>query len=151
MTKTVVLPPKAKKIPKELIAHNDVRVDDYFWLNDRKNKEVIKYLNDENEYYDAMTSKYRDFESSLFEEMKARIKEDDESVPYKYNGYWYITRFEKGKDYPIYSRKKETLDAQEEIIFNGETIKISPSGPELEARIAKIIEAIEIPTKTNMN
>ena len=118
MTKTVVLPPKAKKIPKELIAHNDVRVDDYFWLNDRKNKEVIKYLNDENEYYDAMTSKYRDFESSLFEEMKARIKEDDESVPYKYNGYWYIVKYETGKDYPIYIRKKDTLENPDELLFD---------------------------------
>jgi len=118
MTKTVVLPPKAKKIPKELIAHNDVRVDDYFWLNDRKNKEVIKYLNDENEYYDAMTSKYRDFESSLFEEMKARIKEDDESVPYKYNGYWYIVKYETGKDYPIYIRKKDTLKNPDELLFD---------------------------------
>jgi len=118
MIKTVVLPPKAKKIPKELIAHNDVRVDDYFWLNDRKNKEVIKYLNDENEYYDAMTSKYRDFESSLFEEMKARIKEDDESVPYKYNGYWYIVKYETGKDYPIYIRKKDTLENPDELLFD---------------------------------
>ena len=118
MTKTVVLPPKAKKMPKELIAHNDVRVDDYFWLNDRKNKEVIKYLNDENEYYDAMTSKYRDFESSLFEEMKARIKEDDESVPYKYNGYWYIVKYETGKDYPIYIRKKDTLENPDELLFD---------------------------------
>ncbi|MCB0447150.1 MAG: S9 family peptidase [Gelidibacter sp.] len=118
MTKTVVLPPKAKRIPKELIAHNDVRVDDYFWLNDRKNKEVIKYLNDENEYYDAMTSKYRDFENSLFEEMKARIKEDDESVPYKYNGYWYIVKYETGKDYPIYIRKKDTLENPDELLFD---------------------------------
>ena len=58
------------------------------------------------------------FQKSLFEEMKARIKEDDASVPYKYNGYWYITRYEKGKGYPIYTRKKESLDAEEELLFD---------------------------------
>jgi oligopeptidase B len=57
-------------------------------------------------------------QKDLFEELKARIKEDDESVPYKYNGYWYITKFEKGKDYPIYTRKKETLEADEELLFD---------------------------------
>ncbi|MEZ4792329.1 MAG: S9 family peptidase [Gelidibacter sp.] len=113
-----IQPPKAKKIHKELKIHDDVRVDDYFWLNDRKDKEVIKYLNAENKYYDAMTSKYRDFENSLFEEMKARIKEDDSSVPYKYNGYWYIVKYETGKDYPIYIRKKESLDNPEELLFD---------------------------------
>jgi oligopeptidase B len=65
-----------------------------------------------------MTAHTKDFQKELFEEMKARIKEDDESVPYLYNGYYYITRFEKGKDYPIYSRKKESLSAKEEIMFD---------------------------------
>ncbi|GAA4272252.1 S9 family peptidase [Aquimarina gracilis] len=98
--------------------HGDVRADDYFWLNDREDPQVIDYLKHENEYNDRMTAHTKDFRSSLFEEMKARIKEDDASVPYKLNGYWYITRFEKGKDYPIYSRKKETLEAKEEILFD---------------------------------
>ncbi len=110
--------PKANKIPKELKIHDDVRIDDYFWLNDRKNKEVIKYLKAENSYYDKMTSKYKAFEATLFEEMKARIKEDDESVPYKYNGYWYIVKYETGKDYPIYIRKKESLENPDEILFD---------------------------------
>lgn len=113
-----VNPPIAKKIPKELIAHNDVRIDDYFWMNNREDEEVIKHLNAENEYTDAMMAHTKDFQKNLFEEMKARIKEDDESVPYKYNGYWYITRFEKGKDYPIYTRKKDTLQAKEELLFD---------------------------------
>lgn len=65
-----------------------------------------------------MTSKYKSFENSLFEEMKARIKEDDESVPYKYNGYWYIVKYETGKDYPIYIRKKDTLEHPEELLFD---------------------------------
>ncbi|MFP2995035.1 S9 family peptidase [Spongiivirga sp. MCCC 1A20706] len=110
--------PLAKKNPTQLEKHGDIRQDDYFWLNDRENPDVTNYLNQENEYYDCMTAHTKDFQKSLFEEMKARIKEDDESVPYKYNGYWYITRFEVGKDYPIFTRKKETLEAEEEILFD---------------------------------
>jgi oligopeptidase B len=98
--------------------HGDVRIDNYFWLNDRENPEVIDYLNKENEYYNTLTADTKQFQKELFDEMKARIKEDDESVPYLYNGYYYITRFEKGNDYPIYSRKKGSLDAKEEIMFN---------------------------------
>ncbi|WP_459209790.1 S9 family peptidase [Aquimarina rhabdastrellae] len=110
--------PTAVKKPKQLEKHGDVRVDNYFWLNQREDEEVLNYLREENEYNDRMTAHTKDFQKSLFEEMKSRIKEDDASVPYKYNGYWYITRFEKGKDYPIYSRKKETLEAEEEILFD---------------------------------
>ncbi|OIQ29105.1 MAG: oligopeptidase B [Bacteroidetes bacterium MedPE-SWsnd-G2] len=113
-----VVAPKAKKIPKELKIHNDTRIDDYFWLNERENPEVINYLKDENEYFHKMTSHTNELEERLFEEIKARIKEDDQSVPYKYNGYWYLTRYEKGKDYPIYLRKKEHLEAKEEILFD---------------------------------
>jgi oligopeptidase B len=108
----------AKKLPKKLKKHNEIRIDDYYWLNDRENPEVIDYLNQENSYYDAMTAHTKDFQKQLFEEMKGRIKEDDQSVPYLYNGYYYITRYEKGQDYPIYSRKKGSLDAPEEILFN---------------------------------
>jgi oligopeptidase B len=104
--------------PKNLEKHGDVRIDNYFWLNDRENPEVIDYLNKENDYYNAVTANTKGFQTALFEEMKGRIKEDDESVPYLYNGYYYITRFEKGQDYPIYSRKKGTLEAAEEIMFN---------------------------------
>ncbi len=110
--------PLAKQIPKNLTIHDDVRVDEFYWLNDRENPEVIDYLNKENDYYDVHTTHTKEFQTSLFEEMKSRIKEDDSSVPYKYNGYWYITKYEKGKDYPIYTRKKETLEAEEELLFD---------------------------------
>ena len=110
--------PLAKQIPKNLTIHDDVRVDEFYWLNDRENPEVIDYLNKENDYYNAHTTHTKEFQTSLFEEMKSRIKEDDISVPYKYNGYWYITKYEKGKDYPIYTRKKETLEAEEELLFD---------------------------------
>lgn len=113
-----IKPPQAKIIPTKLEKFDDIRIDNYFWLNDRENPDVIDYLNKENEYYQAMTAHTNDFQKELFEEMKSRIKEDDQSVPYLYNGYYYITRFETGSDYPIYSRKKGSLSANEEIMFN---------------------------------
>ncbi|WP_111682702.1 S9 family peptidase [Winogradskyella tangerina] len=111
-------PPVAKQKPHTLKKHSDVRVDNYFWMNDREDPEVIDYLKRENDYCDSQMAHTKDFQNELFEEMKARIKEDDSSVPYKYNGYWYITKFEKGKDYPIYTRKKESLDSPEELLFD---------------------------------
>jgi oligopeptidase B len=117
MTETIT-PPLAKVKPKKLEKHGDVRIDNYYWLNERENPEVIDYIKKENEYYEKMTAHLKPFQTQLFEEMKSRIKEDDASVPYFYNGYYYITRFEKGKDYPIYSRKKDRLDAKEEILFD---------------------------------
>lgn len=115
---TELQPPIAKIKPKSLEKHGDVRIDNYYWLNDRENPEVIDYLNKENEYYQKSTAHTKQFQTILFEEMKARIKEDDQSVPYFYNGYWYITRFEIGKGYPIYARKKQSLEAEEEILFD---------------------------------
>jgi oligopeptidase B len=117
MPQTIVAPVAAIR-PHRLEKHGDVRIDNYYWLNDRENPEVIDYLNNENDYYKKLTAHLVPLQQSLFEEMKARIREDDESVPYFYNGYWYISRFETGKDYPIYSRKKNSLDAVEEILFN---------------------------------
>src|SRR6476620_4969335 len=110
--------PIAKVVPHTLKEHGNVRIDNYYWLNERENPEVIDYLNKENEYYENDTAHTKAFQQVLFDEMKSRVKEDDESVPYFYNGYYYITRFEKGKDYPIYSRKKGSLSAKEEILFN---------------------------------
>jgi oligopeptidase B len=110
-------PPVAIKKPKKLTKHNDVRIDNYYWLNDKENPEVVDYLKAENAYTKQVMQHTEAFQKDLFEEMKGRIKEDDTSVPYKLNGYWYITRFQKGQDYPIYYRKKETLDAPEEILF----------------------------------
>jgi len=115
---SVIKPPQAKIIPTKLEQFEDIRIDNYFWLNDRENPEVIDYLNKENQYYQEMTAHTHNFQKELFEEMKSRIKEDDQSVPYLYNGYYYITRFETGSDYPIYSRKKGSLSANEEIMFN---------------------------------
>jgi oligopeptidase B len=113
-----IQPPVAKIVPKTLEKHGDKRIDNYYWLNERENPEVIDYLNKENEYYQKSTAHTKPLQDDLFLEMKSRIKEDDSSVPYLYNGYYYITRYETGKDYPIYSRKKGSLEAKEEIMFD---------------------------------
>lgn len=110
--------PIAKKKTTELKKFDDVRIDNYYWLNERENQEVIDYLNAENTYTETLLKDTKKLQKDLFEEIKGRIKEDDQSVPFKYNGYWYITKFEKGKEYPIYSRKKENLEANEQIIFD---------------------------------
>ena len=121
--------PVAEKIPKQLEKHGDIRVDNYYWMRltdeqknaktpDEHTQKVLDYLNAENTYYDTITAHTKQFKEDLFQEMKARIKEDDESVPYKSNGYFYITRYETGGQYPIYARKKGTLDAEEEILFD---------------------------------
>ncbi len=118
MVKNSIKPPKAEKIEKRLEIHGDVRIDNYYWLKNKENPKVIAHLNAENTYYEAKTAHTKQFQEDLFLEMKSRIKEDDESVPYKKNNYYYITRFKKGKQYPIYLRKKANLKAKEEIMFN---------------------------------
>ncbi|MFV0175710.1 S9 family peptidase [Empedobacter falsenii] len=114
--------PIAKKIEQKLEKHGDIRIDNYYWLNDRENQEVIDYLNQENEYTKAVLAPTEELQTNLFEEMKARIKEDDSSVPYKLNGYWYLTEFQKGKEYPIHKRRKDTLDNADEILFDVNTM-----------------------------
>ena len=121
--------PKAEIQAKSLTIHNSTRIDNYFWMRltdeqktaknkDAQTQKVEAYLNSENEYFDKVTASTNNFQEELFEEMKGRIKEDDTSVPYFRNNYFYITRFEKGSQYPIYSRKKENLEAKEEILFD---------------------------------
>ena len=110
--------PIAKKIPHELSIHGDVRIDDYFWLNQRENPEVIDYLNQENLYQEEMMSDTQDLQNQLFEEMLGRIKQDDVSYPVKKNGYYYYTRYEKGKEYPIYCRRKDNMDNPEQVFLN---------------------------------
>ena len=131
-------PPTPKKKPKNLKKFDSIRVDNYYWLKNRNDPDVIKYLEKENDYYEKKTSHTKEFQDKIFKEIKNRIKEDDKSVPYFLNGYWYITKFKKDKDYPIYVRKKETLDSKEQILFdcnflaknynffNLSNIKISP-------------------------
>ncbi|WP_024480617.1 S9 family peptidase [Cellulophaga baltica] len=110
--------PVAKKMPKSLSIHGDTRIDNYYWLNDREDKEVLDYLNEEKTYYEKMMQHTVSFQNTLFEEMKSRIKEDDSSVPYRQNGYWYATRYELGKEYPIYSRKADLDNAEVQELFD---------------------------------
>jgi len=113
-----VKPPVAKIEAHEMIEHGNKRVDNYFWMRNRDTEEVVNYLNAENDYTSAVMQKTNDFQNELFEEMKGRIKQTDMSVPYKLNGYFYYTRYEEGKEYPVYCRKKGSLDASEEITLN---------------------------------
>ncbi|UCE41487.1 MAG: S9 family peptidase [Candidatus Aminicenantes bacterium] len=111
-------PPVAKIIPKELTAHGHTRIDNYYWLNQRDNPEVIAYLEAENAYKDAVMAHTTDFQENLFNEIVGRIKQTDMSVPYKDQGYYHYTRYEEGGEYPIYCRKKGSLDAEEEIVLH---------------------------------
>jgi len=112
-------PPQAAKHPHTLRATNgDERMDPYYWLNQRESPEVRTYLDAENRYADAVLIPVAGLQTALFEEMKSRIQQDDNTVPYFHNGYWYYTRYETGLEYPIHCRKKETLDATESIILD---------------------------------
>ncbi len=115
--------PVAEKKPKELVAHGDTRIDDYYWMNDYFKKgpdstKVVAYLEAENKYYDTMMSNTKAFQEKLYTEMKGRIKEKDESVPVFKNGYYYYNRVEEGKDYFVYCRKKGSLEAKEEVLLD---------------------------------
>lgn len=122
MDSNVMSAPVAKIIPHQTILHGDTIVDNYFWLRNREDKEVIDYLNAENKYKDSVMAPTKAFQETLFNEIKGRIKEDDESVPYKDGNYYYYSKYEKGGEYPIFCRKKGDLNAPEEIILNGNTM-----------------------------
>jgi len=127
--KAGVSAPTADKVPHKMTAHGDERVDDYYWMKlsdkqkladkpDASTQKVLDYLNAENSYREEMTAHLNGFQEKLFEEIKGRIKQNDESVPFKYNGYYYITKYEEGKEYPIHTRKKGSLDAKEEVMLD---------------------------------
>ncbi len=111
-------PPMAKVNPKQLTKHNHTRIDNYYWLNERENPEVIAYLEDENAYTRAIMKNTEALQDKLFDEIVGRIKQDDSSVPFIDKGYFYYTRYEEGKEYPIYCRKAGTLEAKEEVMLN---------------------------------
>ncbi|MHA2357758.1 MAG: oligopeptidase B, partial [Candidatus Heimdallarchaeaceae archaeon] len=111
-------PPIAKKELKIIEIHDLKLEDDYYWLRFKENQEVIDYLKAENDYTKDKTKHLDTFVDELFNEMKNRIKEDDESVPYKFKDYYYYDRDEKGKEYKIYCRKYKNLDTEEEILID---------------------------------
>lgn len=111
-------PPVAKVIPHNLEKHGDVRVDNYYWLRERENPAVIAYLEAENAYTEAVTAHTKGLEEELFEEIKGRIKQTDESVPYKENGYYYYYRYEESQSYAIHCRRKDSMDSPEQVILD---------------------------------
>ncbi len=115
-----VAAPMAAVRPHEIISkQGDKRIDNYFWLRHREDSAVVNYLKQENTYLDTMMAHTKGIQETLFQEMKGRIKEKDESVPYKLDNYFYYSRFEEGGEYPIFCRKKESLENPEEVLANG--------------------------------
>jgi oligopeptidase B len=112
-------PPQAEKKAYPISIHNHTRIDNYYWLNQREDQKVIDYLTEENNYLDKVMTPLVDFKENLFEEMKGRIKEQDESVPYKDGDYYYYSKFVVGGEYPIICRKKNNLEGPEEILLDG--------------------------------
>ncbi len=116
-------PPHPEQKAKELTtAWGDKRSDEYYWLNERENPAVTVYLEAENRYADSVLAPAKVLRENLYSELKARIQEDDQSVPYFKNGYWYVTRFETGKEYPVFTRKKGDLNAPEALLIDVNTL-----------------------------
>lgn len=111
-------PPVAPVKPDTMQEFGNTRIDNYFWMKDRENPDVMAYLKAENAYTDTVMAHTRDLQEKLFQEMKGRIKEDDQSVPQLDNGYYYYNRTEKDKQYPIYCRKKGSITSPEEVLFD---------------------------------
>lgn len=110
--------PIATEKPYAMTLHGDTRTDNYYWLRERENSEVINYLKAENAYTDHVMAAIKPFQKKLFDELKGRIKENDESVPYKDGNYLYYNRFVEGGEYPIYCRKK-VAEGKEEVLLDG--------------------------------
>ncbi len=110
--------PSAPKRPKEITTHGDTRIDPWFWLRDVEDPATLEYLRAENAHTEAVMAPEEELQERLFLEMRARIKEDDSTVPEKEGEYYYYTRFEEGKQYPIHCRKRGSLDGPEEILIN---------------------------------
>jgi oligopeptidase B len=111
-------PPQAPRRPHVLSLHGDERVDDWYWLRERDDPEVIAYLEAENAYTDAMTARTGALQEQLYEEIRARIQETDESAPVPHGGYWYVHRTVEGLQYPIHVRRTETPDGREQVLLD---------------------------------
>ena len=120
MTESELQPPIAAVRPHPVDSPFGVRVDPYYWLRDdeRKNPDVLAYLNAENAFRERSMLKAKPLENALYDEIYGRLKQDDSTVPYRKNGYWYNTRFEPGKEHPIFVRRKDSPDAPEEILLD---------------------------------
>lgn len=110
--------PVAEKIPTKLKKHGDVRIDNYYWMKNKSDPKLVEYLKAENAYREEILKDTKPMQEKLYQEMRARIKEDDQSAPYKSRDYLYYNKTLKGQEYPIYCRKKITADAKEEVILD---------------------------------
>lgn len=131
--------PIAKKTAHELSLHNDTRIDNYYWLKERDQQDVVDYLNAENDYTKSVLGMYKNFQDQLFEEMKGRIKQKDESAPYRDHGYFYQTHYDEGKEYVTYYRKPDQADseytmlldvnelAKDQTYYNETGLEVSPN------------------------
>ena len=126
---TNMKPPIAEKKPHNIVTHGHSREDNYYWMRltdeqkssnafDEQTKKVVNYINDENEFTKNNLEKTEVLQEKLFNEITSRIKKDDQSVPYLKNGYFYYHRYEKGKEYAIHFRKKNSMNSEEEIILD---------------------------------
>ena len=117
-TKLTVAPPIAKVLPHELEIHNHIRVDNYYWLRERNNPEVISYLNQENDYTQAVLAHTENLQQQLYQEIVDRIPTNDSSVPYRDGDYLYYRRFAEGSEHPIHCRRLGSMEAPEEILLD---------------------------------
>ncbi len=126
MKATDNLPPSAVIRPHAVASPHGVRNDPYYWLRDdeRANPQVLAYLQAENAYRERYMSAAKPFENALYDEIVARIKQDDSSVPYRKQGYWYYSRFEPGKEHPIFARRKDSREAPEEILLDANVLAV---------------------------
>jgi len=124
---TMLTPPIAAIKAKQLVSPYGTRTDNYYWLNERENPQVLDYLKAENSYFDQQMAPAKDLEDKLYQEMKGRIKEQDESVPVRDNGYYYYTRYETGGEYPLYCRRAGSLQAAEEVLLDGNQLGLGHS------------------------
>ena len=112
-------PPRASKVPRTSVVHGETLVDDYFWLREKTNPAVIALLERRERLYRRRDQTSRgEGRDALYREMRARIKEADLDVPYRLGGFFYYTRTEQGKQYPLYARKRVNLDAAEEVMLD---------------------------------
>jgi len=117
-SKKMSIPAKAKKIPTNVTVHQDERIDNYAWLREKSSLDVLDYLKAENKYTKVNMLHTQSLQNRLFREMKRRLKENDSTAPHKWKDYWYYSRTEKNKQYSIFVRKRETLDAKEEVTLD---------------------------------
>ncbi len=142
-------PPTTVEKPVEITSrHGHTRIDPYYWLNNREDTAVVRYLEQENAYTTAMLASTEHFQEQLFQEMKGRIKEEDTSAPYTMDGYLYYERYEAGKEYPIFCRKKEDRSKRETIVADGNELALGHDYFDLDIKASPFHRLVALVTDT---